>query len=122
MPNNKDNNGELINFPGKANVDRISRHDMQIVLETNRKAIELESEIASQNEDILNNLQYIKINSDTIKGEVKDATDEVEDVNKELIEIKKDVKELRDGFFQLKVLLSVGLVSLIIQIIQIFKK
>lgn len=68
----------------------ISKNDVTQIIEVNKKAIELQSEVSSQNEEVLENLE----------------------------EISKDIKEIKDDFFKIKVLLTSGIITLILTIIQ----
>lgn len=86
----------------------ISKIDLEIILEANRKAIEIENEVAEQNEEVINILSEIKKNS--------------EENAKTLEEIKKNSEEHSKDLFRMQVLFITGLLSLVIQIIQIFLK
>ncbi len=74
--------------------ENLNKKDLEIILEVNRKAIEIETEVADQNEEIISLLNY----------------------NKEKIDkMEKDI-------FKIQVLFITGILGLIIQLIQLFKK
>ncbi|HYT46733.1 MAG TPA: hypothetical protein VEP90_30685 [Methylomirabilota bacterium] len=86
--------------------DRINRGDVELILEVNRKAIEIETEVAGQNEEIIELLSKI----DSKQEETVEKTDKL---------LEKSEQLSRD-LFKTQVLLVTGLIGLIAQIIQIF--
>lgn len=74
--------------------EQLKKRDLEVFLELNKKAIEIETEVADQNEEIILKLDKV------IK--------QVEDTNKDI--------------FKIQVLFITGILSLIIQIIQMFIK
>jgi hypothetical protein len=88
--------------------EQINRRDLETILEVNRKAIEIETNVADQNENIIENLNKIK---------------EVQQIQEERTEkIMKQSEELGKEIFKLQILFITGLFSVIIQIIQFFLK
>ena len=87
--------------------DYVSKKDLDIILEVNKKAIELETEVAEQNEKIIDLLN--------------DNIEEQKEINEKLDEIKKLSENIDKDIFKIQVLFSAGLISLIIQVIQIIQ-
>ena len=83
--------------------DILQKSDMDAVLEVNKKAIEIHSEIYEQNEDIVNKLE-------SLESKLKYNTDIT-------AKMSKDVDDMNKSMFKIYVLLTSGVVSLIIQII-----
>ena len=83
--------------------DLLQKSDIETVLETNKKAIEIHTEVASQNEDIINKLE-------SLESKLKYNTDLT-------AKMSKDVDDMNKSMFKLYVLLTSGVISLIIQII-----
>ena len=92
----------------KRDEEILQKADIDTILSVNKKAIELYTENSEQNEEIIEYLSSIK--SDT----------------KELVEKQKDIaneiKTIERAQFKLMVLLGSGIVSLIIQFIQLLAK
>ena len=88
--------------------DHISKADLELILEVNKKSIELQTEVSDQNEAINNKLTSLEKS--------------VVDSNKLLTKIDKDNTDIKNDIFKLQVLFSTMIVSLIIQIIQLFRK
>ncbi len=88
--------------------DNIKRNDLDLILEVNRKAIEIETTVADQNEEIISLLGKCREKQDKTEEKVDKIVKQVEDINKEI--------------FKLQVLFVSGLISLVIQVVQIFLK
>jgi len=88
--------------------EQVNKRDLEIILEVNKKAIEIETNVADQNEEIIGTLTDIKEK----QKEVEIKTDKIMKQNDDL---SKDI-------FKLQVLFVTGLISLVIQVIQIFLK
>lgn len=81
--------------------DNLSKSDFDTILEVNRKTIEVQLEVSDQNEKIIEGL---------------DANQKAD------ADIIKRIDDLDKKMFKIEVLLASGLISLIIQLIQIFTK
>lgn len=92
----------------KINNENVKKKDLELILEVNKKAIEIESEIAEQNEEIIELLSDIKKTQGDQDKKIDEITEEVDKTNKDL--------------FKIQVLFITGLLSLVIQIVQIFIK
>lgn len=88
--------------------EALNKKDLEIILEVNKKAIEIETGVADQNEEIIDIL---------IKNK-----DHQEEVITKLDKIIKQGEEISRDIFKLQVLFVTGLLSLVIQVIQIFLK
>lgn len=88
--------------------DNINRKDLELIFEVNKKAIEVQTAVAEQNEDIIKSLDDNKTSQ--------------EDTHKKLDKILKQSEDTSKDIFKLQVLFITGLLSLVVQIIQIFIK
>lgn len=88
--------------------ENVNKKDLELILEVNRKSIEIETEVAEQNEDIIKSLTDIqKVQADQ---------------DKKIDKLIKQSEETNKDIFKMQILFISGLLSLVIQIIQIFVK
>lgn len=92
----------------KLSNENVRKKDLDLILEVNRKAIEIETEIAEQNEEIISTLSDIKKVQEDQDKKIDKLVEKTENINKDL--------------FRIQVLFVTGLLSLVVQIIQIFLK
>ena len=92
----------------KLNNENVKKKDLELILEVNKKAIEIESEVAEQNEEIIEALSDIK------KAQAEH--------DKKLDKIVEQSDETNKDLFKIQVLFVTGLLSLVIQVLQIFLK
>jgi len=90
----------------KLNNETVKKKDLELILEVNKKTIEIQSEVAEQNEEIIDSLRDIK--------KIQEDQDE------KLDKIVKQAEETNRDLFKIQILFITGLLSLVIQIIQIF--
>lgn len=121
--------------------ENLKRRDLDLILEVNRKAVELETEAVEQNEEIIELLNtskdaLIKSNdkiSDTLiksNDKIAEALNKYQEkidlvdkkVDKKLDVIIEQNEKLSRDIFTVKILFATGLLSLIVQVIQIFIK
>ena len=110
--------------------DNLKRKDLDLILEVNRKAIELETEAVEQNEEIIDLLNKSKDTLIKSNDKIADALCEYNEkidlvdkkVDKKLDAIIEQNEKLSRDIFTIKILFATGLISLIVQIIQIFIK
>ncbi len=88
--------------------DMVNKKDLDLILEVNRKAIEIETTVAEQNEEMMGLLNKCREKQDKTEEKVDKILRQTEDLNKDI--------------FKLQVLFVSGLLSLVIQIVQIFLK
>lgn len=101
----------------KLNNENVKKKDLELILEVNKKAIEIQTEVVEQNEDIINSLSDIaKTLSDHIVSDDKIQDELTKKIDK-LIE-KSD--EANKDLFKIQVLFITGILALVAQIIQIF--
>jgi hypothetical protein len=92
----------------KKDDDNLSKSDLDTIIEVNRKTIEVQLEVSDQNEKIIEGLEQNKKND--------------EEIIKLLEKIKERIDENDRKLLKIEILLASGLISLIIQLIQIFAK
>lgn len=88
--------------------EQLNKKDLELILEVNKKAIDIQTAVAEQNEEIIDLLTKTKENSDN-------ADEKLDKIIKQNDEINKDL-------FKIQVLFLTGLLSLVVQIVQIFVK
>jgi Asp-tRNA(Asn)/Glu-tRNA(Gln) amidotransferase C subunit len=86
--------------------ENIKKKDLELILEVNKKAIEIETAVADQNEDIITSLTDIR--KTQVEHDLK------------IDKLIKQSEETNRDIFKIQVLFLTGLLSLVIQIIQIF--
>lgn len=86
----------------------LQKSDLDTIIKVNNRAIELQTEISEQYEEIISYM-----------GKVSEKQEKlIEDIK----EIKKEIYEINKSQFKLILLLSSGIVSLIIQVLVLLKK
>lgn len=88
--------------------ESLNRHDLEVILEVNKKAIEIETGVADQNEEIISLLNQSK--------------EKQQEIDTKIDKIAKQTDELSKDIFKLQVLFITGVLSLVVQVIQIFLK
>lgn len=95
--------------------ENVKKKDLELILEVNKKAIEIEAEVIDQNEAIIEALNQItKTNENII-----DNTDKIIKTHEEVL---KEIKIIDRNLFKIQILYISGLLALIGQIIQLFMK
>lgn len=97
------------------NGDNLKKQDLELILEVNKKAIEIQTEVAERHEEIAEALSEIK-DVQHNHGEKLDKHDEK--LDKLVVNSEATDKSL----FRIQVLFVTGLLALVAQIIQIFAK
>lgn len=92
----------------KINSDNVKKKDLELILEVNKNAIEIQTEVADQFEDIISSLTEIKKEQADQTKKIDKITDQAEATNKDL--------------FKIQILFVTGLLSIIVQIVQVFVK
>ena len=88
--------------------DQVNKKDLEIILEVNRKAVEIETAVADQNEEIIGLLNDNQKSHEKIEEKLDKLIDSADETSKDL--------------FKIQVLFVTGLLALVAQIIQIFIK
>lgn len=118
------------------NSDHVHKRDLELILEVNRKAIEIQTAVADQNEEmmsllnkILDNQSKFEDSGDTIEEKSTDTLalinkikEKQEKSDEKIDKIVKQVEDTNKDIYRLQVLFVTGLLSLVIQIIQMFIK
>jgi len=112
-----------------AKPDSLNRRDLEVILEVNRKAVEIETEVVGQNEEIIDLLntaekkqeEIFKKSEDVLK-KIDDNYKKTEEVYKKLDEADKKLNDVSKELFKIQVLFITGLLSLVAQIVQMFIK
>lgn len=89
-------------------IDQVNKRDLEIILEVNRKAVEIETAVADQNEEII-----------SLLNDNQKSQEQIED---KLDKILEKSEETAKDLFKIQVLFVTGLLALVAQIIQIFIK
>ena len=92
--------------------EQINKKDLELILEVNKKAIEIQTSVADQNEEILTIINELLTNQKTFNSDQAFKIDKI---------IKQSEDTNRD-IFKIQVLFLTGLLSLVIQVIQLWKK
>lgn len=95
--------------------DQLNKKDLEVFLEVNKKAIEIETEVVGQNEEIIASLDSNKESHKEINGKLDKLMKQAEDLTKNMTELNKEI-------FKMQVLFVTGLLGIVAQIIQIFLK
>jgi len=90
----------------KLNNENVKMKDLELILEVNKKSIEIQSEVAEQNEEVIDALNDIQ------KNQIEQ--------DKKLDKLIKQSEETNRDLFKIQILFITGLLSLVIQVIQIF--
>jgi hypothetical protein len=99
-------------------VDQINRKDIQVILEVNRKAVEIETVVAEQNEEIISQLEKTHEIQDehTIKLDKIIATNQEVKLDK-LLAMSEEISR---SLFRFQVLFITGILGIIAQVISMF--
>ena len=96
--------------------EQFNKKDLEIILEVNRKAVEIETTVADQNEEIISLLETNKLLSEQMDAKLDKLVEQK--INK-LLE-KND--EISRDLFQIRVLYIAAIMTIIAQIVEIFLK
>lgn len=88
--------------------EHLNKKDLELILEVNKKVIEIETEVVEQNEEIISSLTNLLKNQASHGEKIDKIAKQSEDTNRDI--------------FKIQVLFLTGLFSLIIQVIQLWKK
>lgn len=89
----------------------ISKNDITQIIEVNKKAIELQSEVSTQNENVLEALEKLDKNIDK-------SNPSIFLIEKAIDKVDKNVEDIKNSLFKINVLLGSGILALILNIIQ----
>ena len=97
--------------------EQLNKKDLELILEVNKKAIEIQTGVAEQNEDIVNVLSGI---TKTLDGHISDDEKVQGDLNKKLDKLIEQSDAINKDLFKIQVLFITGILALIAQVVQIF--
>lgn len=89
-------------------LDQVNKRDLDVILEVNKKAVEIETEVADQNEEIIKLLNESKNYQEKIDEKTDKILEKSEDISKDL--------------FKIQVLFITGLLALVARIVEIFMR
>jgi hypothetical protein len=98
--------------------ENIKKSDLDVILEVNRKAIEIETEAVEQNEDIIEALYELKNTQDKCLENLRILSE----IKTDQTTISKKIEETQRDMFKLQALFAAGVISLFIQVVQLFLK
>jgi DNA anti-recombination protein RmuC len=96
--------------------EQFNKKDLEIILEVNKKAVEIETTVADQNEEIIALLTANK----TLTEKMDEKIDEL--VDRKLNKLIEQSEETSKDLFKMRVLFITGILALIGQILEIFFK
>lgn len=123
--------------------ETINKKDLELIFQVNQKAVEIQTNVSSQNEEIINDfeslesdhkdmkesLKKIEVENKEIKDllkkhevETRDVKDSLKKNEENANKIIKTTDELNKDIFKIQILFLTGFVSIILQLIQLFKK
>lgn len=94
--------------------EQFNKKDLDMIIEVNKKAIEIETTVADQNEEVIALLTICKDKQETMDEKIDKLVD---DKLKKIIDKSEDISK---DLFKIQVLFVTGLLALVAQIIQIF--
>lgn len=109
---NDDEKDNIISFVNQLN---LNKKDLEIILEVNKKAVEIETEVAGQNEEIIDLLN-------DCKDEQKKILEQTEKILEQTEKVLEQTEQTSKDLFKIQVLFITGLLALVGQIIQLFLK
>lgn len=68
--------------------EALKKKDLDVILEVNKKAIEIETEVAEQNEEIIDALGKVQGNQDAIFKRIDRVNSTVDEINRALYKIQ----------------------------------
>lgn len=125
-------------MPVKRDDESLSKSDLDAIIEVNKKAIEVQVEVAAQNEKVIEDLEEniqlshnLKRDTEStlrelssLKTEMKehksDVVEKIDDAVEKIDDVKKKVEELDKSQFKIYAILTTGAIAIILQIIQLF--
>jgi 3-oxoacyl-ACP reductase-like protein len=98
----------------------LEKRDLDLILEVNKKAIEIHSEVAAQNEEEIELLGHVVANQEKIIKQNEKIIEQNERIIKQNEKIIEQNEKIDKDLFKTKVVFVTGILALIAQIVQIF--
>jgi NAD-dependent SIR2 family protein deacetylase len=89
-------------------MEHLQKKDIDLIIEVNKKAVEIEMAVADQNEELISLIEDVKKSQDLISKNIDEFNSQLNSIDKEI--------------YKLQVLYVMGFLTLVAQIIQIFLK
>ena len=99
--------------------EAINKKDLDLIIQVNKKAIEIQTAVVDQNEEIINYLEENKKEQEEIKEKASNL-DRLLLIENKLDTILKKTEEFNKDIFKIQVMFASGLLGLIIQLIEAF--
>lgn len=114
----------------KRDDESLSKSDLDAIIEVNKKAIEVQVEVAAQNEKVIEDLEEniqlshnVKRDTESTLRELSSLKTDIKEHKSDVIEkiddVKKKVDELDKSQFKIYAILTTGAIAIILQIIQL---
>lgn len=106
--------------------DTLSKKDLEIILEVNKKALAIEAEVAGQNEEIIVFLEDSKKKNEDLHKKIEELQKElqkrIEELQKKSDTIIDNTVNIDKDLFKIQILFITGVLGFVVQIIQFFMK
>ena len=96
--------------------EQFNRRDLEIILEANRKAVEIEIAVADRNEEIIDLLTSNKLLTEQMDSKLDKL------VEQKINKLLEKNEEISKDLFQIRVLYIAAILTIVAQIIEIFLK
>lgn len=99
----------------KITTEYIYKKDLDIIFEVNKKAVEIQTEVTDQNEEIIEKLAKIIEQNDKSNAQKKEMETKLDKLIKQGEETSKDL-------FKFQLMMISGFVAIVLQVVSIFLK
>jgi hypothetical protein len=96
--------------------EQFNRRDLEIILEANRKAVEIETAVADRNEEIIDLLTSNKLLTEQMDSKLDKL------VEQKINKLLEKNEEISKDLFQIRVLYIAAILTIVAQIVEIFLK
>jgi hypothetical protein len=96
--------------------EQFNRRDLEIILEANRKAVEIETAVAERNEEIIDLLTSNKLLTEQMDSKLDKL------VEQKINKLLEKNEEISKDLFQIRVLYIAAILTIVAQIVEIFLK
>ena len=106
----------------KSGNDNVRKQDLELILEVNKKAIEIQTEVVEQHEEIMDSLDKIKANQTGQESRFVKQSEQLDSQDEKLDKLVEMGGATDKTLFRIQVLFVTGALALIAQIVEIFLK
>ncbi len=96
--------------------EQFSKKDLEIILEVNKKAVEIETTVADQNEEIISLLSDNKSLNERMDKKLDDL------IERKITKLLEKSEETSKDLFKIRVLYIAAILTIVGQIVEIFLK